>query len=69
MTLVTTRNLADPDAAYARLIEAHKGLSEEESIALNARLILILMNQVDDEKVIGEAIDLALASGREASTA
>ena len=63
MSLVTTPNLADRDAVYARLIKAHEGLSEADSIALNARLILILMNHIGDETVIAEAVDLALASG------
>lgn len=63
MSLVTKRNLPDHDAAYAALIAAHKGLSAEESIAFNARLILILMNHVGDPAVIGEALALAKASG------
>lgn len=67
MSLVTTANLADGDAVYARLIKAHEGLSTDESTALNARLILVLMNHIGDEAVISEAIDLALASGDEAT--
>lgn len=67
MNLVTTPNLADGDAVYARLIKAHEGLSEADSIALNARLILILMNHIGDEAAVAEAIDLALASGGHAA--
>ncbi|WP_210730445.1 DUF2783 domain-containing protein [Roseicyclus persicicus] len=52
-------NLAAPDDAYAALIEAHEGLTREESEALNARLILILMNQVGDLHVIREALAAA----------
>lgn len=63
MSLVTKRNLADQDGAYAALIGAHKGLSDAESTAFNARLILILMNHVGDHAVIGEALALAKASG------
>lgn len=63
MSLVTRRNLSDQDAAYAALIAAHKGLSAAESTALNARLILILMNHVGDRAVIDEALALARASG------
>ena len=33
---------ADPDAAYRLLIEAHRGLTDQESAALNTRLVLIL---------------------------
>jgi Protein of unknown function (DUF2783) len=62
MSLVTKRNLTDADGAYAALIGAHKGLSEAESIAFNARLILILMNHVGDRVVIDEALALAAQS-------
>jgi hypothetical protein len=57
--LETKSNFNRPDESYARLIKAHEGLSEEESHAMNARLILILMNQVGDHAVISEALDLA----------
>lgn len=61
MSLITTPNLRDPDAAYATLLAAHKGLSEAESHALNARLVLILMNHVGDLEVLKQALDLARA--------
>ena len=61
--LVTTPNLPDPDAVYAALIAAHKGLSEAESAALDARLLLILMNHVGDPEAIAEALELAKAAG------
>lgn len=51
------------DACYARLLAAHEGLSDEESAALNARLVLVLMNLVADEGEIAAAI--ALARGTE----
>ncbi len=54
--LTTAPNLGDPDEAYARLIAAHDGLPEAESHAMNARLILILMNHVGDQKVLDEAL-------------
>jgi hypothetical protein len=59
MSLVVTPNLKDPDAAYAALLGAHKGLSEAESGALNARLVLILMNHLGDGTEFGEALILA----------
>ncbi len=64
MTLTVTPNLPDPDAAYARLLAAHKGLTEAESAALNARLILILMNHIGDAAVLDQALVLARDSGR-----
>lgn len=39
---------ADSDAFYAALLAAHDGLSEEASRALNARLVLILANELGD---------------------
>lgn len=59
MTLRTDLNLADPDGLYAALLAAHRGLSPEGSAALNAELILLLMNHVGDAAVIREAIALA----------
>ena len=57
--LITDPNLCDADGIYARLIAAHDGLSEEESHALNARLILILMNHIGNHTVLTEALRLA----------
>jgi hypothetical protein len=57
--LITAPNLTRPDDSYAALIAAHEGLSEAESHALNARLILILMNQIGDHAVLAEALKLA----------
>ena len=59
MSLITTPNLSDPDATYAALLAFHKGLSEAESHALNARLVLILMNHLGDGPVFAEALELA----------
>ncbi len=57
--LITAPNLSRPDDSYARLIALHDGLSEDESHALNARLILILMNQIGDDAVLAQAMELA----------
>ena len=62
MSLTTTPNLSDPDATYAALLAFHKGLSEAESHALNARLVLILMNHVGGA-VFAEALVLAKSAG------
>ena len=43
-TLNTTRNVPNADDVYAMLIDAHEGLSKDESDAFNARLILTLIN-------------------------
>lgn len=57
--LNTSPNLTRPDESYARLIAAHDGLTEAESHAMNARLILILMNQIGDHQILDDAIRLA----------
>jgi len=59
MTVTTTPNITDPDGFYAELIDIHDGLSDEESAALNARLILILANHIGDRAVLTEALRLA----------
>jgi hypothetical protein len=63
MALNTQPNIAQPDDFYQALIEAHAGLSEQESTALNARLILLLANQVGDLATLKEAIAAAKAAG------
>lgn len=64
--LITAANLPDPDDVYARLIAAHDGLTEAESHAMNARLVLILMNHLGDPKVIAAALETARRTGRPA---
>lgn len=64
MTLVIDPNLEQPDEFYATLIEAHAGLSSEQSAALNARLVLLLANQIGDLATLREAIAAARAVGK-----
>ncbi|HKX08628.1 MAG TPA: DUF2783 domain-containing protein [Stellaceae bacterium] len=58
-TLRTESNISDPDAFYAELIELHRDLTEDQSRLVNAKLILILANQVGDMAVLREAMALA----------
>jgi hypothetical protein len=44
------------DLFYAELLEAHAGLSPEGSARLNARLVLLLANQVGDIEVLRTAL-------------
>ena len=67
--LDTAPRFADPDAAYRAIIEAHRGLSDNESAALNAALVLILANQLGDHAALGEALALAKAAAVAAKTA
>ncbi len=55
--------IKDVDSAYQKLVDAHAGLSTAQSAALNARLILILLNHIGDESVIVEAIEAARSTG------
>ena len=57
----TTPNLQDADGFYEQLLDAHTGLSREQSELLNARLILLLANQVGDTRVLAECVQAARA--------
>ncbi len=59
MTLSTTSNFTDPDTAYRLVVEAHRGLSDEDSASLDTALVLILANHIGDAEVLREAIALA----------
>ena len=63
MSLILTPNLPDPDALYADLLAAHDGLSEAQSTAFNARLILILANHLGDPATFAEALKAAHLKG------
>lgn len=67
MALILDRNMERPDDLYEALLAAHEGLTKAESDALNARLILILMNHVGDAEVIRAAIDAAKEAGQSRS--
>jgi hypothetical protein len=69
-TLVTTPNFGIPgqrhrqaytpgDDFYEALIDTHRGLSDEQSHLLNARLVLLLANHVGDVRVLREALAAA----------
>ena len=70
MPLVTTPNFHEPGKRYWRdfspgddfyqlLIDTHRDLGDEQSAALNARLILLLSNHIGDIAVLREALALA----------
>ena len=52
-------NLTAPDDFYEALIDAHRGLTMQQSQALNARLILLLANQIGDVGLVREALQHA----------
>ena len=47
-------NLARPDDIYNAIVDAHKGMTDEQVRAYDAKLILLLVNHVGDEAVIRE---------------
>ena len=58
----TELNLQDADTFYDQLLNAHEGLSAEQSEQLNLRLILLLANQVGDAAVLKDCIESASQS-------
>lgn len=62
MKLCTVPNIADADGIYEKLIALHEGRDENDSMRVNARLILLLINHIGDAQIVEEAIACA---GRE----
>ena len=62
MALQREANSKDPDGLYAAIIEAHAGLSDADSAALNVRLVLLLANHIGDEAVLRQALEVARKS-------
>ena len=59
MALSTSSNFAKPDDAFRVIVEAHRGMSDEQSADLDAALVLVLANHIGDLDVLREAIVLA----------
>jgi uncharacterized protein DUF2783 len=59
MPLSTASNFAKPDDAFRAIVEAHRGLNDEQSADLDAALLLILANHIGDIEVLREAIALS----------
>lgn len=55
----TALNLQDADGLYEQLLDAHEGLTPEQSQLLDARLILLLANQIGDARVLQDCIEAA----------
>jgi hypothetical protein len=56
--------IADPDGFYEYWLDAHAGLSEEQSARLNAALVLLLANRVGDMETLRTCVDDAARSVR-----
>jgi len=57
--LNTDALLEDPDAFYEALIDMHRDLTPQESQMVNAKLILLLSNQIGDMTILRDAMDWA----------
>ena len=60
--LNTDFNLDSADDFYEALIDAHRALEEQQSHALNAKLVLLLANHVGSLAVLREALAAARAN-------
>ena len=58
-------NITSPDEFYEELVELHRGLSDEQSALINAKLILLLANHIGDIRVLR----VAMAAAREGQLA
>ena len=65
-SLILTPNIPNGDDFYEKLLNAHEGLSKEQSDALNARLILVLSNHIGDLDILEQALDAAKIAGQAA---
>jgi len=54
-----TPRFDDADGFYADLLDAHEGLSDADSALLNAKLVLLLANQVGQRSQLRRLIDAA----------
>ncbi len=59
MALNTQPNINGIDDFYEDLIELHRDLSSEQSMKVNAKLILLLANHVGDREALSEAMKIA----------
>lgn len=50
---------ADGDAFYEALMAAHEGLDETQGHALNARLVLLMANEIGDIAVLAAILQTA----------
>ena len=58
----TSPNIPDPDAFYEAWADAMQGLGDEAAADLNARLVLLLANQVGEQQVLLACIAAARAA-------
>ena len=57
--MITEAHIPDPDGFYAAWLDAHEGLGALQSNDLNARLVLLLANQLGDQAVLLQCVAAA----------
>lgn len=57
--LNTEPNISSPDDFYQEVVDMHRGLSEQQSVLVNAKLILLLANHIGDLEVLRHAMRAA----------
>jgi hypothetical protein len=62
MDLITHPHLDAPDDFYEALIDSHRELTEAQSHALNARLVLLLANHIGRLDILKQALQAARSS-------
>ena len=53
---IKKQNFESPDDFYEVLVNAHDGLSDDESRRLNAKIILLLANAIGNKDLLEEII-------------
>ena len=62
MDLLLTNNTDDPLALYDDIVTAQQALDDTALHQMNARLVLILANQIGDRRIIRQALQAARAA-------
>ncbi|MGL4974515.1 MAG: DUF2783 domain-containing protein [Bosea sp. (in: a-proteobacteria)] len=65
--LLTESRFPIPDEAYRAIVEAQRGLSDADAVAMNARLVLLLANHIGDMDVLRAALQLAKQNSKPGS--
>ncbi|MCC7412333.1 MAG: DUF2783 domain-containing protein [Gammaproteobacteria bacterium] len=63
MSLHTDLRIDDPDGFYEKLIDLHEGLTPAQSHMVNAKLIMLLANQVADRELLDRILELVRPAG------
>jgi hypothetical protein len=58
-TLKLDLGIADPDGFYNALVDCYRDLDDRQIGLFNARLILLLANQIGDRAILEEALQRA----------